>query len=148
MIAKDKDGFNVDTLAVLYADEWMEVLAAPRCYGALQRPVDPAVLLQLLDFWIAYAERGDHYGGDATPDALRPALARRLRALIAAWTPPDLPPEISEAARAVLRAEWQRALPKRTTWDDHTCDPSNGRSLESYLIWSEGLPAILPKGGQ
>jgi hypothetical protein len=141
MIAKDKDGFNVDSLAILYTDNWLTVLAAPQAYRLLQRPVEPAHLLRLLDIWIAYTERGDHYMS-ATPEpqsgAPRPALARALRALIAAWTPPELPVAITEAARVVLQAEG--SVPRETAaagWDSYTWDLSDGRTLESYLSWPE-----------
>jgi hypothetical protein len=79
VIAKDRDGFNIDSLAILFTDDWLTVLAAPHIYRSLQRPVEPAFLLRLLDIFIAYADRGDHYIFDRAPDPDRPALARQLR---------------------------------------------------------------------
>lgn len=137
MIATDKDGIKVDTLAIIYGESWLSVLAVPDTYRLLQRAADPAVLLQLLDIWIAYAERGDHYLCTTPPDEQRPALARKLRALIEAWTPPELPAEITDAAGDLLRAEGLET----SAFGFHF---SSGRPLESYLIWSEGFPAILP----
>lgn len=145
MIGKDADGLPVDTLPILYADNWLQVLAAPHVYQALTRPVDPALLLRLLDVWISYVDRGDSYLFADPPDAGRPALARKLRALLEAWTPPELPGEITEAARALLHAEGYKTPPRgAATWDDlEYCSP--GRTIESYLIWPEGLEAIFPK---
>jgi hypothetical protein len=124
------------------------VLARPERYRALQRHVDDAVkalLLTLLDVWIAYVDRGDWYFDDPS-EGDRPALARKLRALLEAWTPPDLPAEIIEAARAVLDPEgvkrWR--LEKGVTWDDALADDPT-RTVDSYLLWPEGLAAVWPK---
>jgi hypothetical protein len=140
----DADGFPIDTEAILWTENWLGVLAKPHEYRAIQRPVDAAVkavLLCLLDVWIAYVDRGDWYLDDPSGED-RPALARKLRALLEAWTPPDLPPEITEAARTVLDAEgvtkhWRE---KAGTWDDD-------RTVDSYLLWPEGLAAVWPKRG-
>ena len=146
MIAKDKDGFNVDTLAILFTGNWLTVLAAPHLYRALQRAVEATHLVRLTDIWIAYTERGDNYLAsisDPDRDEQRPALARKLRDLLAAWTPPDLPAENTEAARALLHAEG--AVPPRAAeagWDSFNFDAGE-RSLESYLAWPE--TEILPK---
>lgn len=140
MIAKDKDGANVDTLVILFTENWLGVLAAPLQYRVLQRAVDPAYLVSLMDTWIAYAERGENYVAqiaDPVRDAQRPALARTLRALLAAWTPPGLPAEITATARALLEAEG--AVPPWVTevgWDTYTFE-SKDRTLESFLSWPE-----------
>src|SRR3954468_23196544 len=108
VLPTDADGAPIDIVAILYTREWLGVLAKPQEYRALQRPVDAAVkavLLCLLDVWIAYVDRGDWYLYGEPSEEDRPALARRLRALLEAWTPPELPAEITEAARAVLDAE-------------------------------------------
>jgi hypothetical protein len=149
LLSTDADGIPIDTLAILYTQAWLHVLAKPHEYRALQRPVDAAVkgvLLTLLDAWIAYVDRGDWYLGN--PEGDRPALARKLRALLEAWTPPELPAEITEAARAVLDAEgatkhWRE---KGGTWDDATVtDPT--RTIDSFLLWPEGLADVWPKRG-
>ncbi len=104
MIAKDKWGIDVDVSAIFCADAWVAVLAAPHLYRGLTRPAEPDVIVKLLDVWIARADRRDlesdkqfgyHFDGEA---------ARRLRAMVAAWTPPELPAEVTEAARALVRA--------------------------------------------
>ena len=136
MMVKDKDGFNIDTLAIFFTDDWLMVLAAPHVYRALQRPVDPMFLIRLLDVWIAYADRGDRYVFPLASDPNRPALARKLRELIAAWMPPELPAEITAAARALLRAEGYEEPPLgAATWDDFSFDPD--RAVESRLAWPE-----------
>lgn len=136
MMARDRDGFNIDTLAIFFTDDWLMVLAAPPIYRALQRPVEPAFLIRLLDIWIAYADRGDRYVFSLASDPDRPALARELRDLIAAWTPPELPPDITAAARALLRAEGYEEPPLgAATWDDFNFD--SDRAVESRLAWPE-----------
>ena len=105
MIGTDADGMNIDTLSIILTEHWLMVLASPQAYRALVRPVAPQFLVRLLDIWIAYADRGEHYFSATAPDPNRPTLARKLRDLIATWTPPDLPAEITEAARALLRRE-------------------------------------------
>jgi hypothetical protein len=136
-IATDKDGMNIDMMAVLLTSHWLIVLAAPHVYGLLQRVAEPAHLARLLDIWIAYTDRGDHYLS-ATPGEDRPMLARALSARIAGWTPPDLPGEITEAARAILHAEGAVPLQAKTDgWDSYQWDLGDGSSLDSSLSWSE-----------
>src|SRR5262245_42043079 len=97
VLPTDADGFPIDTLAILHTEAWLNVLARPHEYRALQRPVDAAVkavLLCLLGVWIAYVDRGDWYFRDPSKED-RPALARKLRALLEVWTPPELPAEIT-----------------------------------------------------
>jgi hypothetical protein len=137
MIGKDRDGIPIDTLAILHTEDWLIVLAAPHIYRSLKRQVEPAFLLRLLDIFIPYADRGDHYLFDRAPDPDRSALARRLRDLIAAWTPPELPVEITEAARALLRAEGYEKPPlEAATWEDFNFQPDSD-PLESRLAWPE-----------
>lgn len=149
-MARDADGVPVDALAILCTQNWLDVLAKPHEYRALQRPVDAAVvnvLLCLLDVWIAYVDRGDWYLYDP-PEEDRAAPARKLRALLEAWTPPELPAEITEAARALLDAEGEkkRRLKEGGTWDDASVgDPT--RTVDSYLLWPEGLADVWPKKG-
>jgi hypothetical protein len=144
---KDKDGFPLNTLALLHMDYWLSVLAAPHVYRALQRPVDVSVLLRLLDVWIAYVDRGHHYIADGYPEEGRPAIARELRDRISRWTPPDLPVEITEGARALLSAEGKRRPPRGETWDDFTFNLDEGQTVDSILVWPEGLADVLPKSG-
>jgi len=135
MIGKDRDGFNIDSLAILYTENWLMVLAAPHIYRALPQPVEPSFLVRLLDIWIAYVDRGDHYLSANAPAPDRPALARKLRDLIDAWTPPELPAEITEAARAVLRAEGNEKPPLgAATWDDFNFLDND---FDDTLAWPE-----------
>jgi hypothetical protein len=145
MIAKTSYGMNVDTIAIVGTATWLAVLAAPHLYRSLARSVDPAHLTALLDIWVAYADRDDRYMGRPdfmpVPYERRPALARRLRDLLSTWTPPDLPSEITEAARALLHAEGLK-WPQGTSWDDASLDLGD-RTLESFLVWPEQLSNVL-----
>jgi hypothetical protein len=137
MISKDLDGNPIDTLAILHTENWLIVLAAPHIYRSLTRQVQPAFLLRLLDIFIAYADRGDHYLFDCDPDLDRSAVARLLRDLIAAWTPPDLPAATTEAARALLRAEGYENPPRRAVrWENFNFLPDS-EALENRLSWLE-----------
>ena len=145
MIAKDKDGYNIDTGDIISTSYWLYVLAAPHLYRTLRRAVDPAHLTRLMDIWVAYAERGDRYFGGGhprdeglrlpVPEEQRRLLARNLRALIAAWTPPDLPAEITQTARAVLLAEGVQPT-QGGDWDSFTFEV-DGVSVEDALLWPE-----------
>jgi hypothetical protein len=144
MIAKDKCGFNVDTVDILNFSIWIAVLAAPHLYRTITREVDPAHLVPYLDTWVAYSERGDHYQTKAlTPAACerRVILARKLRDLVAAWTPPELPAEITETARALLDVEGIEP-PGKGGWDNLDFD-LEGDPVEDILIWPEGVPRLL-----
>jgi hypothetical protein len=144
MTIDDKHGIPIDTFVIMGTATWLGVLAAPHLYRGLARGVDAAHIGALLDFWIAYVDRGDRYTSamfEPVPYEQRPALARRLRELVATWTPPDLPAEITEAARALLHAEGLK-WPQGTSWDDASFDVGD-RPLESYLIWPEQLPTIM-----
>ena len=138
MIAKSEHGFNVDTAAIINFSIWIAVLAAPHVYRTLTREVDPAHLTPFLDIWIAYSERGDHYQTKKlTPAALerRVVLARKLRDLVAAWTPPELPAEITETARALLDVEGLEP-PGGRGWDEMDFG-LEGSPVEDILIWPE-----------
>ena len=143
MIAKDNLGLNVDMFDIVASSLWLAVLAAPHLYRTLKRKVDPDLLVRYMDIWIAYADRGDTYTGamfTPVPYAERPALARKLRALLEAWTPPELPAEITETARALLHAEGLKPPPKGEDWDQ--LDFALGdEPLEDILIWPEGIPS-------
>ncbi|MFS8071177.1 MAG: hypothetical protein ACMG6S_32820, partial [Byssovorax sp.] len=59
-----------------------------------------------------------------------------LRALVEGWTPPALPMEITEAARALLFAEGRKGPSEG--WDALPDDLD-----EEELLWPEGVPALL-----
>jgi len=145
MIAKNKDGVNVDFADIINFSLWLGVLAAPHLYRTIKRQVDPRHLTSLMDIWVAYVERGDCYWDRSKSTlkrlAQRAPLARKLRALIAAWTPPGLPAEITETARALLDAEGL-SPPNGRGWDELEFD-FEGDPMEDMLPWPEGIPARL-----
>ncbi|WP_438021659.1 hypothetical protein WMF18_31765 [Sorangium sp. So ce315] len=74
----------------------------------------------------------------------REALADRLRTLLETWTPPELTPEIVDTARQRLKAEGDTSSPEEwdaASWESPSHDP--GAPPEDYLLWPEGIPAIL-----
>lgn len=134
---------NPDIAGVINTTHWIMVLASPPLYRTMKREAEPAHLVRLVDVWIAYAERGDvyHHADFApVPYEQRVPLARRLRALLAEWRPPELPSEITEVARAVLHAEGMKP-PQKDGWDATAIDPEY--PLEDILLWPEGIPALL-----
>lgn len=143
-IAKDEYGFNIDTADIINFSIWLGVLAAPHLFRSIGRTVDPVHLAGLLDVWIAYVDRGDRYQQamfSPVPYEQRPELARRLRGLVAAWRPPELPTEITEAARALLHAEGLKS-PQGAGWDELTFELEDER-VEDILLWPEGVPRLL-----
>jgi hypothetical protein len=139
---------NPDIAKVINTTQWFMVLASPPLYQTLARTADPEHLVRLTDVWIAYAERGDcyHHAEFApVPYEQRVPLARSLRSLLAAWSPPDLSPAITEAARAVLHAEGLKA-PDMGGWDALKIDSED--PLADILLWPEGVPALLRRAAQ
>lgn len=131
---------------VANAKYWLMVLAAPPLYRTMERVAVPDHLARLLDLYIAYAERGTQYSEaefDPVPREQRVPLARKLQALLLDWTPPDLPPEITEATRNLLHAEG--LAPPDGGWD--ALQISGPDPVEDILLWPEGVPALLKKEG-
>ena len=125
---------------------WILVLAAPPLYGTIKRVVEPAHLVRLMDVYIAYTLRGTQYLKPNFTSVLweqRASLARKLRALLADWTPPGLPAEITEAARDLLHAEGH--LPPEGGWD--ALRDSGPEPTEDILLWPEGIPAMIERTG-
>lgn len=121
---------------------WLMVLAAPPLYRTIERVAVPDHLVRLIDVYISYAERGTRYSKaefDPVPREQRVPLARKLQALLLDWTPPDLPPEITEAARDLLHAEG--LAPPDGGWD--ALENSGPEPVEDVLLWPEGVPALL-----
>lgn len=71
-----------------------------RQYFARLRSPSSAHLLHLLDAYMPYAQSRAR---DVEPRTL--ALAERMRGYLSGWSPPDLPVEIVETARALLDAD-------------------------------------------
>jgi hypothetical protein len=68
----------------------------------------------------------------------REPLALKLRGLLAAWTPPELPTEITQTTRALLHAEGMSPPPGG--WDNA---PDPEMQPEQFLLWPEGVPALM-----
>ena len=128
-----------DTMAVIHAALWIQALASRAVYSRLGRVPSREHVVRLLDVYIAYTARdGRCHQPMFEPVAYerRGALASRLRALLVTWTPPELPEEITEAARALLHAEGLRA--ENDDWEtltDLAVDPD-------LMLWPEGVPAM------
>lgn len=131
---------------VLNTKYWLMVLAAPSLHRTMERVAVPDHLARLIDVYVAYAERGTRYFRgefEPVPREQRVPLARKLQALLLDWTPPDLPPEITEAARDLLHAEGM--APPDGGWD--ALQISGPDPVEDILLWPEGVPALLKKEG-
>jgi hypothetical protein len=130
-----------DFVASAHAVQWIQVLAVPRIFLGMKRPVPRDHLLSMVDNFIAYAQSGERYGKaefEPVPYEQREPLARKLRALVEQWSPPGLPGEITETARAVLRADGMLGPPGG--WDNV---PDPDMPPEQYLLWPEGVPALV-----
>jgi Uma2 family endonuclease len=68
----------------------------------------------------------------------RQMLCMKLQRMFDAWTPPELPPEITEAARALLDTEGNDAPPGG--WGNL---PEPDMPPEEFLLWPEGAPVVL-----
>ena len=125
-----------DSAEVVNSWHWIMVLAAPPLYRTIQRDVDPVYLVCLIDIIIAYAERGSRYLiAQISPVHYerRAPLARKLRALLVTWSPPNLPAEITTAARNLLNAEG--LAPPEGNWD--ALKNEGPEPVEDILIWPE-----------
>jgi hypothetical protein len=97
--------------------------------------------LRLIDIYIAYVRHDGRYVGpdfEPVPYENREPLALKLRELLKAWTPPELQAEITEAARTLLHAEGRSPPPGG--WDNA---PDPDMRPEEYLLWPEGVPALM-----
>lgn len=124
---------------------WLFVLACPSIFDQMTRKPTREHMLNLHERYLPYArskrDRVDQQGyfvfrGD---EQRREQLADRLRTLLESWRPPDLPPAITETARALLDAEGFE--PPEGGWDNPTID-SDPTPLEDCLLWPEGVPAL------
>ncbi|WP_438039655.1 hypothetical protein [Sorangium sp. So ce128] len=120
---------------------WVHALAVPRLFLGMSRMPPREHLLRIVDWYLAYVRRGKRHVSpefSPVPYEEREPLAMRLRALIEAWSPPGLPAEITEVARALLHAEGMLAPPGG--WDN---SPEPEMPPEEFLYWPEGVPALL-----
>lgn len=140
---KRLDGTSLlsDMANTIHAKQWLICLAAPRVFLRMNRMPPREHLLRMVDIFLAYVRRGGRTvdpDSPAVPHEQREPLAQKLRALLETWSPPGLPAEISEAARAVLHADGQREPPGG--WDE--ADDLTWRP-EEELLWPEGVPAAM-----
>ena len=128
-----------DFVESFHAIQWLQTLAAPKVFGGMNRMPPREHLLRMVDTYLAYVRRGER---NVDPDFVlvpyeqREPAALRLRALVETWSPPGLPVEIMEAARAVLYADGMKGPPDG--WDnvyDASLRP------EEYLLWPEDVAA-------
>jgi hypothetical protein len=133
-----------DVAKVVQALQWIIILAVPRLFGVLTRTPPREHLLDLLDTFVSYVRHDGRYSRadfEPVPYERREALAMSLRALVECWSPPALPMEITEAARALLFAEGRKGPPEG--WDALAEDLD-----EEELLWPEGVPALLKQSGR
>jgi hypothetical protein len=119
---------------------WIEVLAIPRIFRGLGRIPPPEHLINMVDIFLAYIRRGKPDTEPTfhpVPYERREPSALRLRALLEAWTPPELSQEITEAARELLYAE---GLNPPEGWDQL---PDPEPPIAQKLWWPEDVPAPL-----
>ena len=119
---------------------WIEILAVPRIFRGMTRMPPREHLLRLIDIYIAYVRHDGRYAGgdfEPVPYETREPLALKLRELLEAWTPPELPAEITETARALLYAE---GMSPPGGWDNV---PDPDMRPEEFLLWPEGVPALM-----
>lgn len=131
-----------DVSDVIHATYWLIVFASRPLLATLTRPPAPGHLAALLDVFAAYAARGARHHEEEfepVPWEERAPLARKLRALLEAWTPTDPSDEICQTARALLHADGH-AEPEGG-WDAFSWDGPG--PIEDSLLWPEGVPAVL-----
>lgn len=122
--------------------QWLMVLSSTPLYRSLGRTPIPAHLVALMDIYLEYVAHDGRYRKaefEGVPYERRGPLAEKLRALLATWTPPELPDTVKEAARELLYAEG--LLGPEGDWDNLMIeDPV---PVEDMLLWPEGVPALL-----
>src|SRR5688572_9282710 len=90
---------------------WLHVFACPRIFHEMARKPPREHILRLFERYRPYASSKREYADQQgyycfkADEQRREELAERLRELLENWTPPILPMEITEIARALLDAE-------------------------------------------
>jgi hypothetical protein len=121
---------------------WLQVFAIPHIFCSMNRMPPREHLERLVDIYIKYVRHDGRYMSpefEPVPYERREPVALKLRELLEAWTPPDLPAEITEAARALLYAE---GMNPAGGWDSLS-DPDF--RPEEHLLWPEGVPALMAR---
>lgn len=133
-----------DFLGAWHFLNWLLVLACPRMFHRMARRPTREHLLKLVDDYLPYArserqQRSWKHGSRFEVDReRRQMLAARLRELFTRWSPLELSPEITEAARALLDTEGNDPPPGG--WGNLR-DPDV--PPEEILLWPEGMTAIV-----
>lgn len=110
--------------------EWLQILARPLVYRMLSRTPTSEHLLNLLDAYRPFAETS---AKDAEATLLE---LSRLRKQLQAWASPDLPVEIVDTARRLLRADGFYAI---LDWEMvPRLDP--GQTMDDLVIWPPWEP--------
>src|SRR4051812_21252349 len=105
--------------------DWLQVLARPAVFRALTRQPSRAHLLALLDAYRPFAQSPTN----GSPALLE--LTERMRVHLSDWSPPDLPAEVVEAARALLHADGCYAL---LDWEKGPdLDPQ--QKVDDLVVW-------------
>lgn len=93
---------TAETINIIPFGDWLHVLACPHLFQMLTRTPSKDHLLMLCDAYLPYARsrrelaKEQGYIPDAKDELLVTELAERMRALLAAWSPDNLTPEIAE----------------------------------------------------
>ncbi len=118
---------------------WLAVLCSPAILRSMRRTPIPEHIVRVLDAYLPYASGKQSpfstVGVHADPQQ-REMLMRKLRGIIARWRPPEIPEELVETARALMRAEGVEVPLEGFTWDPKVAP-------EDCLLWPEGVPLIV-----
>jgi hypothetical protein len=126
-----------DYADIFHFQQWLFVLACPPLLKRMRRMPTQEHLLIMLDAYLPYArsERRLKYGNKIWyPDPQkRQARALALRAAIERWSSPEISPEITQAARALLREDGNTETDEE--WDAYVDEDE--RPPEDSLVWPE-----------
>ncbi|MFS8064825.1 MAG: hypothetical protein ACMG6S_00510 [Byssovorax sp.] len=132
---------TAETMNKIPFEVWLQVLARPHVFQMLTRPVSREHLLMLCDAYLPYARsrrelvKEQGYISHVDDELLFTELAERMRALLAAWSPDRLSPEIVDTARALLVASGGYEVVDL----DFTPELKPGQTLDDMLIGPSSL---------
>lgn len=135
MIMPDRE-LTAQIEAMLAFTGWLQVLARPVLFRTLTRSPGPAHIVSLLDAYFPFARgrqesaelRGDTSGAKVVD------LMGQMRLLLESWSPPALPTDMVETARALLVADGSYAA---FDWDKVPA-LSEGMTIDQVLVWPRG----------
>jgi hypothetical protein len=114
---------------------WLDFFARPTAFASLSRMPSREHLLLLLD---AYQPFAQSLATDV-PRALE--LTERMRTLLSDWPPLDLPAEMVDTARALLRADGSHLVPDWDKMDwDSAPDLDPGQTIDQCVVWPPWEP--------